>query len=59
MANWDSGRIYYADILSNELRDDSDEVILKKFSDFLENFRLDNHYVYRYTLSISYVLVSK
>jgi hypothetical protein len=47
MSGWDTGRVYYADLLSNEARTDSERVLEGKCSSFFENFRIENQYIYR------------
>ncbi len=47
MSGWDTGSVYYADLLSNEIRTDSERILESKCTAFFENFRIENQYIYR------------
>jgi hypothetical protein len=47
MSGWDKSNVYYADLLSNETRPDSERILESKCASFFENFRIDNQYIYR------------
>ncbi|RKP08400.1 hypothetical protein THASP1DRAFT_29805 [Thamnocephalis sphaerospora] len=46
---WDSGKIYSSEVLPGEFQEDSASTLQQKFYSFVQNFRLGNDYVYRWT----------
>ena len=47
MSGWDRGSVFYADVLSDQSRPESDANIESKCTGFLSDFRIDNHFIYR------------
>lgn len=44
---WDQGQIYSSHVLPTQEKADSHSEITLNFLDFIQNFRLENSYVYR------------
>jgi hypothetical protein len=48
---WDSGRVYYNNTLNvaSDGAGDAENVLQSKCLSFLEHFRIDNQFIYRYS----------